>query len=111
VAGEAGASGTGAQAAHPKLSLVGQIRIAARQSLTRVVSNSSGDAKIDIQVFLTEIALSRRFPTNPRSLSAARGGDLGYQVAAQGLGTVKAGLRYLITKDGPAAGFGGQHHH
>lgn len=33
-------------------------------------------------------------------------GDLGYQMAAMGLGTVKAGLRYLITKDGPAAGSG-----
>jgi choline dehydrogenase-like flavoprotein len=33
-------------------------------------------------------------------------GDLGYQAAAHGLGTVKAGLRYLITKDGPAAGNG-----
>jgi choline dehydrogenase len=32
--------------------------------------------------------------------------DLGYQAAAQGLGTVKAGLRYLVTKDGPAAGSG-----
>ena len=27
-------------------------------------------------------------------------GDLGYQAAAHGLGTVKAGLRYLVTKDG-----------
>jgi choline dehydrogenase len=33
-------------------------------------------------------------------------GDLGYQAAAHGLGTVKAGLRYLVTKDGPAAGTG-----
>ncbi len=33
-------------------------------------------------------------------------GDLGYQASAQGLGTVKAGLRYLVTKDGPAAGSG-----
>ncbi|WP_342738633.1 GMC family oxidoreductase N-terminal domain-containing protein [Bradyrhizobium sp. B117] len=33
-------------------------------------------------------------------------GDLGYQAVAQGLGTVKAGLRYLVTKDGPAAGNG-----
>ncbi|MDB5606656.1 MAG: glucose-methanol-choline oxidoreductase [Bradyrhizobium sp.] len=33
-------------------------------------------------------------------------GDLGYQAAAQGLGTVKAGLRYLATKDGPASGNG-----
>jgi len=33
-------------------------------------------------------------------------GDLGYQAAAHGLGTVKAGLRYLITKDGPASGNG-----
>jgi choline dehydrogenase-like flavoprotein len=33
-------------------------------------------------------------------------GDLGYQAATHGLGTVKAGLRYLITKDGPAAGNG-----
>jgi len=33
-------------------------------------------------------------------------GDLGYQAAAHGLGTVKAGLRYLVTKDGPAAGSG-----
>jgi choline dehydrogenase len=32
--------------------------------------------------------------------------DLGYQAAAQGLGTVKAGLRYLVTKDGPASGNG-----
>ena len=33
-------------------------------------------------------------------------GDLGYQAAAQGLGTVKAGLRYLVTKGGPASGNG-----
>jgi choline dehydrogenase len=33
-------------------------------------------------------------------------GDLGYQAAAQGLGTVKTGLRYLVTKDGPASGNG-----
>ncbi|RXH24144.1 glucose-methanol-choline oxidoreductase [Bradyrhizobium nanningense] len=33
-------------------------------------------------------------------------GDLGYQAAAQGLGSVKAGLRYFVTKDGPAAGNG-----
>ena len=33
-------------------------------------------------------------------------GDLGYQAAAQGLGSVKAGLRYLVTKDGPASGNG-----
>ncbi|TXI82606.1 MAG: glucose-methanol-choline oxidoreductase [Cupriavidus sp.] len=32
--------------------------------------------------------------------------DLGYQAASMGLGTVKAGLRYLATKDGPAAGSG-----
>jgi choline dehydrogenase-like flavoprotein len=33
-------------------------------------------------------------------------GDLGYQAAAQGLGTVTAGLRYFATKDGPASGNG-----
>jgi choline dehydrogenase-like flavoprotein len=33
-------------------------------------------------------------------------GDLGYQAAAQGLGAVKAGLRYFATKDGPASGNG-----
>jgi choline dehydrogenase len=33
-------------------------------------------------------------------------GDLGYQASAQGLGSVKAGLRYFATKDGPAAGNG-----
>lgn len=33
-------------------------------------------------------------------------GHLGYQAAAQGLGTVKAGLRYFVTKDGPASGNG-----
>jgi choline dehydrogenase-like flavoprotein len=33
-------------------------------------------------------------------------GHLGYQAAAQGLGTVKAGLRYFATKDGPASGNG-----
>src|SRR3954468_20846774 len=33
-------------------------------------------------------------------------GDLGYQAAAHGLGTVKAGLRYFVTKDGPASGNG-----
>lgn len=33
-------------------------------------------------------------------------GELGYQAAAMGLGTIKAGLRYLVTKDGPAAGSG-----
>jgi len=31
---------------------------------------------------------------------------LGYQAAAMGLGSVKAGLRYFATKDGPAAGNG-----
>ena len=33
-------------------------------------------------------------------------GDLGYQVAAHGIGSVKAGLRYFATKDGPASGNG-----
>lgn len=33
-------------------------------------------------------------------------GDLGYQLTAMGFGVVKAGLRYLVTKDGPAAGTG-----
>jgi choline dehydrogenase-like flavoprotein len=33
-------------------------------------------------------------------------GDLGYQMTAMGFGVVKAGLRYLVTKDGPAAGTG-----
>ena len=33
-------------------------------------------------------------------------GHLGYQMVSMGLGTVKAGLRYLVTKDGPAAGSG-----
>ena len=33
-------------------------------------------------------------------------GNLGYQAAAQGLGTVKAGLRHFVTKDGPASGNG-----
>jgi choline dehydrogenase len=32
--------------------------------------------------------------------------DLGYQSAALGFGTVKAGLRYFATKDGPASGNG-----
>jgi choline dehydrogenase-like flavoprotein len=31
---------------------------------------------------------------------------LGYQAAARGIGTIKAGLRYLVTKDGPASGNG-----
>jgi choline dehydrogenase-like flavoprotein len=33
-------------------------------------------------------------------------GDLGYQGSAHGLGTLVAGLRYLTTRDGPAAGSG-----
>ena len=33
-------------------------------------------------------------------------GDLGYQVAAHGFGSVKAGMRYFATKDGPASGNG-----
>jgi choline dehydrogenase len=33
-------------------------------------------------------------------------GNLGYQAAAHGLGSVKAGLRYFATKDGPASGNG-----
>jgi choline dehydrogenase-like flavoprotein len=33
-------------------------------------------------------------------------GELGYQASAQGIGTLKAGLRYLATKDGPASGNG-----
>ena len=33
-------------------------------------------------------------------------GDLGYQAAAQGIGSVKAGVRYFATKDGPASGNG-----
>jgi len=33
-------------------------------------------------------------------------GDLGYQAAAHGLGSVNAGLRYFVTKDGPASGNG-----
>ncbi|MCV9879429.1 GMC family oxidoreductase [Brenneria izbisi] len=33
-------------------------------------------------------------------------GELGYQKAAQGIGALKSGLKYLISKDGPAAGNG-----
>lgn len=33
-------------------------------------------------------------------------GELGYQAAAQGIGALKAGVRYLATKDGPASGNG-----
>jgi choline dehydrogenase-like flavoprotein len=33
-------------------------------------------------------------------------GKLGYQATAQGLGPIKAGVRYLMTKDGPASGSG-----
>lgn len=43
-------------------------------------------------------------PTVP--LAAFAKGDVGYQEAAQGLGAVKTGLRYSITKDGPASGNG-----
>jgi choline dehydrogenase-like flavoprotein len=32
--------------------------------------------------------------------------DIGYQNAAQGIGAIKAGLRYVLTKDGPASGNG-----
>jgi choline dehydrogenase-like flavoprotein len=39
-------------------------------------------------------------------LSAYVTGNLGYQSVAQGLGTIKAGVRYILTKDGPAAGNG-----
>ncbi|WP_416425147.1 GMC family oxidoreductase N-terminal domain-containing protein [Pseudomonas sp. App30] len=39
-------------------------------------------------------------------LSAYVTGNLGYQNVAQGLGTLKAGLRYILTKDGPASGNG-----
>lgn len=33
-------------------------------------------------------------------------GSLGYQSAASGMGTIKAGMRYYMTKDGPASGNG-----
>jgi choline dehydrogenase-like flavoprotein len=39
-------------------------------------------------------------------LSAYVNDDLGYQNVAQGLGTLKAGIRYILTKDGPASGNG-----
>jgi len=39
-------------------------------------------------------------------LSAYVSGNLGYQNVAQGLGTLKAGVRYILTKDGPASGNG-----
>lgn len=39
-------------------------------------------------------------------LSAYVKGNLGYQKVAQGLGTLKAGVRYILTKDGPASGNG-----
>ena len=39
-------------------------------------------------------------------LSAYGKGNLGYQSVAQGLGPLKAGIRYILTKDGPAAGSG-----
>ncbi|MDF7673617.1 GMC family oxidoreductase N-terminal domain-containing protein [Acetobacteraceae bacterium ESL0709] len=39
-------------------------------------------------------------------ISAFVKGDLGYQKAAQGLGVIKTGLRYILTKDGPASGNG-----
>lgn len=39
-------------------------------------------------------------------LSAYVKDGLGYQNAAQGFGTLKAGVRYILTKDGPASGNG-----
>ena len=39
-------------------------------------------------------------------LSAYVTGDLGYQKVAQGFGTIKAGIQYVLTKDGPASGNG-----
>ncbi|WP_445114651.1 GMC family oxidoreductase [Acinetobacter sp. WZC-1] len=33
-------------------------------------------------------------------------GDLGYQSAAHGMGAIKSGVRYILTKDGPASGNG-----
>ncbi|MBT0726431.1 GMC family oxidoreductase [Rosenbergiella australiborealis] len=39
-------------------------------------------------------------------VSAYVKGVLGYQTAALGFGTIKAGMRYYITKDGPASGNG-----
>ncbi|MBM7342058.1 GMC family oxidoreductase [Pantoea coffeiphila] len=39
-------------------------------------------------------------------VSAYVKGVLGYQSAALGFGTIKAGMRYYITKDGPASGNG-----
>lgn len=39
-------------------------------------------------------------------LSAYVKNGLGYQNVAQGLGTLKAGVRYILTKDGPASGNG-----
>jgi choline dehydrogenase-like flavoprotein len=39
-------------------------------------------------------------------LAAYAKGDVGYQKAAQGFGAIKTGLRYFITKDGPASGNG-----
>jgi choline dehydrogenase-like flavoprotein len=39
-------------------------------------------------------------------LKAYCNGDLGYQKSAQGMGALKAGMRYVVTKDGPAAGSG-----
>lgn len=43
-------------------------------------------------------------PIVPLSAYVKRG--LGYQKVAQGLGTLKAGVRYILTKDGPASGNG-----
>ncbi|OCX65612.1 hypothetical protein BFP70_08980 [Thioclava sp. SK-1] len=44
--------------------------------------------------------------TSVNAIAAYVKGDIGYQSAAQGMGTIKAGLRYILTNSGPAAGNG-----
>jgi choline dehydrogenase len=63
--------------------------------------------RFDIEVTANSPEVGENLQDHPLvSVRAFCKGDLGYQAAAHGLGTIKAGLRYLITKSGPAAGNG-----
>jgi choline dehydrogenase len=92
---------------------VGQVILSAGAIHTPKILKCSGIGpeeelrRFDIEVAANSPEVGENLQDHPLvPVRAFCKGDLGYQAAAHGLGTIKAGLRYLITKSGPAAGNG-----
>jgi choline dehydrogenase len=92
---------------------VGQVILSAGAIYTPKILKCSGIGpeeelrRFDIEVAANSPEVGESLQDHPLvPVRAFCKGDLGYQAAAHGLGTIKAGLRYLITKSGPAAGNG-----